>query len=225
MDFLSFDRLLMMTPILLIALPIHEFAHAFVAWKLGDPTAKDAGRLTLNPFKHLDLLGALMMYAAGFGWAKPVPINSYYFKNRKTGTILVSIAGPLSNLILSFISMFLLGILIKLVQIEVIVIDNENMVTFINYVRDFFITLVTVNISLAIFNMIPIPPLDGSRLISSFIPEESYYRFARYEQYIGLVFIALVVFLPGNLFSRVIGFFAQPILNSFQSAVFFVLGL
>lgn len=97
MELLSIKSILMMTPILLIALPVHEFAHGWVAYRMGDPTAKYAGRLTLNPFKHLDLMGVLMMYLAGVGWAKPVPVNSSYFRDRRKGIILVSMAGPLSK--------------------------------------------------------------------------------------------------------------------------------
>ncbi len=225
MDLLSLKNILMMTPILLLALPVHEFAHGWVAYKMGDPTAKYAGRLTLNPFKHLDLLGVIMMYAVGFGWAKPVPVNSVYFKNRRLGMILVSLAGPLSNIILGFLSMFIWGIIVKLINVGVIVAQSANVANFIVNAQDFFQTLVLVNISLAVFNMIPVPPLDGSRLVSSFIPEESYYRFARYEQYIGLVFLALVVLLPDNIFSKVISFFAVPIYNSMAIVTQFLLGL
>ena len=99
MDFFSLETILIMVPILLIALPFHELAHAWVAYKLGDNTAKERGRLTLNPFKHLDLIGTIMMFVVGFGWAKPVPVNSNNFKQPRKGMVLVSVAGPLSNLI------------------------------------------------------------------------------------------------------------------------------
>ena len=176
---------IIMIPILLIALPFHEYAHAYVAYKLGDPTAKNMGRLTLNPLKHLDLFGTLMMFVARVGWARPVPVNSGYFKDRRKGIILVSLAGPMSNLLLAFAFMLVWGIMVKLLVIEVIPIRSETMVTVITWLQVFFQVSILVNISLAVFNMIPVPPLDGSRLISSFIPEESYYRFARYEQLIG----------------------------------------
>jgi Zn-dependent protease len=215
----------MMTPILLIALPVHEFAHGWVAYKMGDPTAKYAGRLTLNPFKHLDLMGVIMMYVVGFGWAKPVPVNSVYFKDRRKGMILVSLAGPLSNLILGFLSMFLWGIFVKLVDVGLIAANTAFMANLIINVQDFFQTLVIVNISLAVFNLFPIPPLDGSRLISSFIPEESYYRFARYEQYIGLAFLAIVVLVPNNIIGKIISFFAIPIYNSMATVTQFFLGI
>lgn len=225
MNILSLKNMLMMTPILLIALPVHEFAHGWVAWKMGDPTAKYAGRLTLNPFKHLDLMGVIMMYLAGVGWAKPVPVNSGYFKNRRTGLFLVALAGPLSNLLLGFLSLFVWGIIVKLASIGVIPFDKSNWANVLLTVQDFFQTLVFVNISLAVFNLIPVPPLDGSRLVSSFVPEESYYRFARYEQYIGLAFLALVALVPDNIVGKFISFFALPIYRSMTLVVNFILGL
>jgi len=216
--------IIIMVPILLIALPFHEYAHAWVAYRLGDPTAKDAGRLTLNPLKHLDLFGTLMMLVARVGWAKPVPVNSGYFRNRRKGIILVSLAGPLSNLLLAFAFMLIWGIMTKLVVVGVIPVRSETAVTVIGWLQVFFHVSVLVNISLAVFNMIPVPPLDGSRLISSFVPEESYYRFARYEQFIGIGFLALVILAP-NALSSVIRFVADPIYNSMITAISFILGL
>ena len=222
---LSLKSILMMVPILLIALPVHEFSHGWVAYKMGDPTAKYAGRLTLNPFKHLDLVGTIMMFIAGVGWARPVPINPTNFKNRRTGTILVSLAGPLSNMVMGFISMFLWGVIVKLISVGVIPVESDQAVNILTMAEEFFQTLIIVNISLSIFNLIPVPPLDGSRLISSFLPEESYYRFARYEQYIGLIFLALVAFLPNNIFGGFISFFAIPVYRSMAVATQFLLGL
>lgn len=213
MDFLSLENILMMTPILLIALPFHELAHGWVAWKMGDPTAKYAGRLTMNPLKHLDLLGVIMMYAVGFGWAKPVPINPIYFKNRRRGLILVSLAGPLSNLLIAFISTFIGGVLVKLFDAGVFKVNTDTMLNVVVYGALFFYILISVNISLAIFNLIPVPPLDGSRVLSSFIPEESFYRFARYEQYVGLAFLGIAALFPAAI-TGFISFFAKPIFRS-----------
>ncbi|NLM75344.1 MAG: site-2 protease family protein [Clostridiaceae bacterium] len=215
----------MMIPILFIALPVHEFAHGWVAYRMGDPTAKYAGRLTLNPFKHLDLMGVLMMFLVGVGWARPVPVNSTYLKNRRTGLLLISLAGPLSNLVLAFLGMFIWGLIVKLVNVGIIVINSMTMADVLIYGTEFLQAFIFVNISLAVFNLIPVPPLDGSRILSSVIPEESYYRFARYEQFIGLAFLLLVVVLPDNLFSRFINFFAMPIYDSMVLTVRLIFGM
>jgi len=224
---LAMDKLIdiiMVIPILLIALPFHEWAHAYVAYRLGDPTAKDAGRLTLNPFRHLDPFGTLMMLVANVGWARPVPVNSGYFRDRRKGMILVALAGPFSNLLLAFLFTVIWGLMVKLAVIGVIPVESEAAITVISWLQVFFRFCVLVNISLAVFNMIPVPPLDGSRLISSFIPEESYYRFARYEQYIGIAFLALVIFVP-NALSSVIRLVADPIYESMLTVVSLVLRL
>ncbi|HHY63693.1 MAG TPA: site-2 protease family protein, partial [Clostridiaceae bacterium] len=171
MSFLSLESILLMTPILFIILPVHEIAHGWVAYRLGDPTAKMAGRLTFNPFRHIDLLGLLMLYTAGFGWAKPVPVNFGNLKNRRSGMILVAMAGPLSNILLALISVIIGGIIAKLADAGVIFMDIEGSLKTLYYISLFFFYFGTVNISLAVFNMIPVPPLDGSRLISAFVPE------------------------------------------------------
>lgn len=224
MDF-SLENILMMTPILFIALPVHELAHGWVAYKLGDPTAKLSGRLTLNPFKHLDLIGVLMMYAVGFGWAKPVPVNFNNLKNRRSGTILIALAGPMSNILLGFISIFIGGIVAKFIEVGIISITTEKMFRIFIYVGLFFFILVSVNINLAIFNMIPVPPFDGSRLISGFIPEETFNSFARYEPFIGLAFFALVVLVPNDFLSSFIRTVAEPIFNSMAITTRTILGL
>ncbi|MGI6083845.1 MAG: site-2 protease family protein [Acetivibrionales bacterium] len=214
-----------MTPILFIALPVHELAHGWVAYRLGDPTAKNSGRLTLNPFKHLDLVGVLMMYTVGFGWAKPVPVNFNNLKNRRAGTILVALAGPMSNILLGFISIFIGGIIAKLIEVGIIVIADIRMFQILQYVSLFFFILVSVNINLAIFNMIPVPPLDGSRLISAYIPEEAFYRFARYEPFIGLAFLAIVLLAPNDFLSSFIRAVAAPVLRSMALTVKTILGI
>jgi Zn-dependent protease len=224
MDFLSLTNILMMTPILLLALPFHELAHGWVAYKMGDPTAKDAGRITMNPFKHLDLMGVIMMYVVGFGWAKPVPVNPVFFKDRRKGLLLVSLAGPMSNLLLAFISALIGGVIARLYQAEIITASSENMARFLFYLGLFFYILISVNISLAIFNLIPVPPLDGSRVLSLFVPEESYFRFAHYEQYVGLAFLAIAALFP-SVITKFIGFFAKPLFRSITLFASTVLGL
>ena len=146
---LPLEVLVLLIPVLLFALVFHEFSHGWVANKLGDPTAKYSGRLTLNPMAHLDLFGSLMILFVGFGWAKPVPVDSRYLANPRTDMMKIAFAGPASNLLLAFIA----GSLIRL---------SGNM----GVLSSMLIMFVQINIMLAVFNMIPIPPLDGSQIFS-----------------------------------------------------------
>ena len=171
--------------ILFTAFPIHECAHAFAAHLMGDDTAKEQGRMTLNPIKHIDLFGTVLMLFAGFGWAKPVPINPNNFKNRKLGMALSSLAGPVSNLILAYISMILLKILF-------ILTDRNTDIN--NFVSDFLLYLffysALLNVGLAVFNLLPVPPLDGSRIFTLIFPEKIYFKIMKYENIIfGILFI------------------------------------
>ncbi len=172
------QMLYMLIPIIL-ALSVHEFAHAFIADKMGDPTARISGRMTMDPTRHLDPLGFIALLFFGFGWAKPVPINTANFNNRKKGTILVSLAGPLSNLILAVV----FSILYKFVAP---IINNEVLYYILQYG-------VVINISLMVFNLIPIPPLDGSKILASLLPYEYEEKFYRYEHYLYLLLILLLV--------------------------------
>ncbi len=189
-------ELLYITVILLLALPLHEFAHAWVAYRFGDNTAKDMGRLTLNPFRHLDPLGTLMMYVARFGWAKPVPVDPRNFRNRRLGMLLVALAGPGSNLLLAFVSMLVIGLLTKLMGTGVLRVSEGLGATVLSGGMDLLYMLVQINILLAIFNLIPIPPLDGSRVLSSFLPDAWVVKLAGLERYIGMAFLFLVIILP-----------------------------
>jgi Zn-dependent protease len=166
----------------LIALTAHEYCHGYAAYRLGDPTAKSLGRLTLNPIRHLDPIGALCMILFHFGWAKPVPINPRYFKNPKKGFAIVAMAGPAINLILSFLSAgayLLLWALVKDVaftsELWFNVAKNGLLFLFIFH---------SLNLGFALFNLIPIPPLDGSRLLSVILPPKQYFGLMRYERYI-----------------------------------------
>ena len=171
--------------IIFCVLPIHEYAHGLVAYKLGDNTAKLKGRLTLNPLAHVDPMGALMVLLVGFGYAKPVPVNIGRFKRgkRKQYMALTAFAGPVSNLIMATIFTFLYC----LVYHEFLY-TNQSMV----YVALFFSVAAQINISLAVFNLLPIPPLDGSRILNAFLPDRIYYKIMQYERYIVLVVFALI---------------------------------
>lgn len=149
--FTSVSELIMYTIVIIISLTIHEFSHGLVSYLQGDRTAKDQGRLTLNPIAHIDPFGIIAIYLIHFGWAKPVPINPNYYKNRRLGIILTSIAGPLSNLILTFI-----GVIIY----QRINGGGNPAIIYFAY------TLVQINATLAVFNLIPIPPLDGSKILA-----------------------------------------------------------
>ncbi len=164
-------------------LPVHEYAHAFVADKLGDKTARLSGRLTLNPMAHIDILGAIMILFVGFGYAKPVPVNPRNFKNPKKGMALTALAGPFSNILMAVVFMFLSNVLS--------LFGNS---LFVQAFYVFFSFAASINIGLAVFNLIPIPPLDGSRVLELLIPDKYYYKFAQYERYIVIVIFGLIIF-------------------------------
>ena len=181
-------------PGLLIAIVFHEFAHGYSAYLLGDPTAKNAGRLTLNPIKHIDPIGFLFMLVFRFGWAKGVPINPKYFKNRKRDTIIVSLAGVFTNFTLAL----LIGSIIVYLPIK-----NEVIV-------EMLVITLWYNIMLGVFNLLPFPPLDGSKVIASLLPTKYEYYFYKYERYFYLVLILLIA---TNYIQRIIGPLVEFVYN------------
>ena len=169
---------------MLLAIPVHESAHAWASDKLGDPTARNMGRLSLNPMAHFDLLGAVCMIVAGIGWAKPVPVYPQRYKNPKLGMALSAAAGPLSNLLLAFLSIILYKLVYYFVPATVVA----------NLLLEFLYYMVAVNVSLAVFNLLPIPPFDGSRILLLVLPRRIYFRVMQYERQIFIgVFLLLML--------------------------------
>lgn len=190
LDILS---ILVAFPALLFSLSIHEFAHGFAAYKQGDGFAKSTGRLTLNPFKHLDPVGTLMMLLVGFGWAKPVPIVPGNFKNGRKSMFIVSFAGVFANLLLAVLASFLLYFFIYIIGPNVTFFETETGVKIYFVVYMIFMYLVSINLNLAVFNLIPIPPLDGYKIFKEiFIGKISYNFFLKIERYATMI---LLIFL------------------------------
>ncbi len=186
--------------VIFITLPIHEFAHGFAAVKLGDNTPRWQGRLTVNPFAHIDYMGALCIILFGFGWARPVQVNHNNFRNPKRDMALTALAGPLANIIMSIITMILTN--------AFVLFFSRSGLTLLFYIAYFFRWIAQINISLAVFNLIPIPPLDGSRLLSALLPNRYYYSLMRYERYIyfGLLFLIIfgVLDIPLNFLTNLV---------------------
>lgn len=166
----------------ILCMTIHECAHGFVAYKLGDPTAKNGGRLTLNPLKHIDIIGLVMLAVFHFGWAKPVPIDMRNFKYPKRGMAISALAGPVSNVLLSIVFLFLYGFFFPLLWSS----------SFGEIVLQVLYMTAYISIAFAIFNIIPIPPLDGSKVLYSVISDRAYFKLMRYERYGMLILVLLV---------------------------------
>ncbi len=182
--------------VLCTAFPVHEFAHAWTADKLGDRTARYQGRLTLDPRAHIDIWGAIVMVLVGFGWAKPVPVNPNNFKNPKVGMAVTSLAGPVSNLIMAYFAMIIYKILYYIIGATAF--------------TTVFLYVVVLNVGLAVFNLIPIPPLDGSRIATLFMNQKTYFKIMQYERYI---FLVLVVVVYSGLLDTPLNFCRSAVIN------------
>lgn len=204
----------------LIVLTIHEFSHAFAAYKLGDPTAQRMGRLTLNPIKHLDPIGALCMFFFHFGWAKPVPINARYFKKPRFHFALTALAGPASNLITAFFSA-LLYLIMNAFFPKIVGLNNTFVIEFYINIASFIYVFHRINVGIALFNLIPVPPLDGSRIFLTFLPPKAYFGIMKYERYI---YFGLIGWLfAGDIVKKLllnIPFISSSRVLSFAAGVF-----
>jgi len=176
-------------PILLIVITVHEFSHALVADRLGDPTPRLAGRLTLNPVAHIDPIGFVMLLIVRFGWAKPVPINPYNFRNPRSGALLVSLAGPISN----FLFAWIVAIILRTVPL-----GSDLLSEIMSYT-------IFINLALGVFNLIPIPPLDGSHVLEFFLPPHRYEIMQQLEQY-GFIILILIIFAGQPILFAIIDF-------------------
>ena len=193
-------------------LPVHESAHAWMADKLGDPTGRLSGRISLNPMAHLSLAGTLMMLVFGFGYAKPVPVNIRNFKKRKQHFALTAVAGPISNLLLAVIFCLLANIA------YFFLLKNASQNTALLAAYQFFGGVAYVNVALAVFNMIPFPPLDGSRLASAVLPDHIYYKLLSYERYSMYILFGLI-FLFNRIGFSPIGFITRLVYGGIDKLI------
>ena len=198
LDFSSMGDAAMRVAAIFLCLTIHETCHGLAALALGDPTAKSMHRLSLNPLRHIDPLGLVMMFVAGFGWAKPVPVDPRYFKKPKQGMAVTALAGPASNFLLALLAM---GISKAIYLYAPYTTAWDTVFTFCLY------TLAPLSVGLGLFNLIPIPPLDGSKVLGAFLPDRAYYTLMRYERYGMLVLLALSFLGVGD------GFISRTILG------------
>lgn len=191
-------------------MPIHEYSHALVATKLGDQTARLSGRLTLNPMAHISPWGAIMILLVGFGYAKPVPVNvrNTKMKNKKAAMALIALAGPLSNLIIGFLS-----VMVRYIIIVAASKRGGEMTTVIFALNIFFQYSAIININLAVFNLIPIPPLDGSRILFAILPSKFYFGIMKYERYI---MAAMFLLLLTGVLTTPLSYLSNLIYNAFN---------
>lgn len=182
---LDLKEILLRIPAVLLAISLHEASHGYVAYLLGDPTAKNNGRLTMNPLAHFDLYGTLCMLLFGFGWARPVPVNPMYFKNPKQGMSLVGLAGPLSNFFTALVFSVIYAVLFGLGMFL-------NPGPFFEFIELFLWTAIGLNVGLGIFNLFPIPPLDGSKILAVVLPNSAYYKLMMYERYVAPILMLLL---------------------------------
>ncbi len=207
-------ELLFVVPCVLFALTVHEVSHGYMAYRLGDPTARNMGRLTLNPMKHLDPIGTICMILFHFGWARPVPINTRYFKKPRRDTALTAAAGPISNFIMAF-----LGVLVQQILLAIF-IRHPAESQFAYNMQYAALTLFSyfhiLNLSLGLFNLIPMPPLDGSRIFLTFLPAKYYFGIMQYERYIQL---GLLLLLWLGFLDRPLSFLVSSISNGMTALV------
>ncbi|UCE53530.1 MAG: site-2 protease family protein [Desulfobacterales bacterium] len=206
---MQIQTLLLIAPPILLALTFHEYAHAYIANKYGDDTAKQSGRLTMNPLSHLDPLGTIMIFIVHFGWAKPVPVNPYRLKNPKKDMLWISAAGPLANMVLALLSGMVLRLIFPIV-------DAPDRFFIMGLLRFMLIMSLQINLALAIFNILPIAPLDGSKILFGLLPTKYEHTIYLLERYGPFILIGLILFgqltgvsILGGLIWPFVGFFSK----------------
>ena len=215
MDWFGLLDLLLSAVAALLCITLHELSHGFVAYRLGDPTAKNAGRLTLNPIKHIDPVGLLMMLVAKVGWAKPVPVDMRYFKRPKQGMALTALAGPISNFLIAFLAVAGFSLLFHLPSSTVSTLPFGILLAFLANVA-------ILSVGLGVFNLIPISPLDGSKVLFSLLPDKAYLTILRYERY---VMIAVLLLTISGAFSRPLSWLITKVLGGLCSLCGFRQGI
>ncbi len=195
----------------LLSLSIHEMGHGLAAYLMGDRTAQSRGRLSINPIHHIDPIGGLCLLLFGFGWAKPVPINPYNFNNKKGGMVLTSLAGPFTNFVLAFVAE------IGVVALGSMTFSSENIaydIASVSYTICSYLAI--MNLGLGIFNLIPIPPLDGSKVLNAVLPTDIYFKYMQYERF---GFIILILLMNFGVFNRFLNFCVSGVLNFYTSII------
>lgn len=203
----NLSSIILSAPAILFGLTVHEYAHALIALKLGDPTAKLMGRLTLNPLKHLDPIGTISLFIFRLGWAKPVPINPNFFRNYKQGVLLTSLAGPGANFIVAII----FGLLLRIIY----AVPSLSLSSFIIVILEMFVFF---NLILGIFNLIPIPPLDGSKILYYLLPSTIAEEYAKLEQYGFFILLGMIV-LGQFLGFSILGMIMLPLIRIFSALI------
>ena len=187
---LDLNTLIYVVPAIIITVTLHELAHGWVSYKFGDPTPKLDGRLSLNPLRHLDPIGTIALLLVGFGWAKPVHIDPRYYKDAKTGIVWTAFAGPLMNFIIAFAAIFLYNLLLK---VPVSIFSSKIMIQIFIYLVVLMQYIALISLGQAIFNLIPLPPLDGSKILYGVLPDSVYFNIMKYENWLSLI-LFLVLF-------------------------------
>lgn len=210
------SQMIYILPAVVVSLSVHEFAHAFMSYKLGDVSQKERGRMSLNPLRHLDPIGTISLLFFGFGWAKPVQVDPYFYRNKKEGMMWTALAGPLMNFFVAFIAVLLTGFLMKFGTNWIYTSQVGN------YIFMFLVILAQINIGLGIFNLIPIPPLDGSKILMGILKEDTYFKLMQYENYF---MILLILLLSMGTLNGPLVYARSTILDAFSRVVFMLLGL